>query len=109
MPRVDATIDDELFAMLEEEARKEGCSKAELVRLCIQARFATPEPTPAAAGVASEEVRALTAKVDALAKYLCTTTPLHETYLQEEKEKTTKSWLKWKTWAKAIEEKGRKE
>lgn len=108
MPRVDATIDDELFAMLEEEAKKEGCSKAELVRLCIQARFQTAEPAQAE-GVASDEVRALTAKVDALAKYLCTTTPLHETYLPEEKEQTTKSWLKWKTWAKAIEEKGRKE
>jgi hypothetical protein len=98
MPRVDATIDDDLFALLEAEAERRELSKAALLRNIIQEHFSAPQAT----GTGAEELKVLTAKVDAVARYLCISRPLDERLLSDEAEAAKKSWAKWKGWVEEL-------
>ena len=101
MPRVDATIDDDLNAQLEADAKEQGISRAALLRDIIQAHY-SQEPAKVEAA-ASCDLNPVMAQIDALARYLCISRPLdvNDRMLPEEAEAAKKSWEKWKEWSKA--------
>lgn len=101
MPRVDATIDDDLFALLETEAERREVSKAALLRNIIQEYFnALAAPQTAIAG--ADELKALSAKLDALTRYMCLVRPIDDHIPSEEEKAAGESWKRVKRWENAL-------
>lgn len=109
---ISTDVEDDVAERLEALAKAQGKSTAEIIREIFTAwsrQQAREEPAKNGlgdVGALTAKIDALTAKQDAMQRYLCFSRPLEERMSKEEIAEATLSWVRVREWEKELLEKG---